>query len=74
MVKTFTIPHSNVCVCVCVCECVCKREREKEKKREKEEGWTPMETVKVLTFTLLPPPTSLCPHKLIGGGINVFKV
>ena len=30
---------------------MCKREREKEKKREKEEGWTPMETVKVLTFT-----------------------
>ena len=43
-----------MCVCVCVCESVCVRERErKRKKREKEEGWTPMETVKVLTFTVV---------------------
>ena len=33
--------------------CVREREREKEKKREKEEGWTHMETVKVLTFTII---------------------
>ena len=39
MVKTFTIPHSNVLVCVCVCECVCKRERERERReKERERG------------------------------------